>query len=305
MFWLSSVWECVSTHRISFSTGVYDACEAAGLSQEVKRTLCLWQGAVGAFLRHRDSGRVVLAVNTHISCRWQQPVLQALQVHACLHRMRALATEAGMHDVPMVLCGDFNSQPGCGVYQYLRTGHLDLSRPLSSGPQPDPDVTLVASARPPAGSSSPATTAAAAGTGAAEHSAGSTAYVPAGGDEEAPAAATGGDGAVTPAVSVRVPLPFTELRHTLHLDSAYAVALGREPAFTNRGIFDDGGLPNVFCATLDYIWHTRDTLTPVAVLEGVPVEVAAREVGLPATGFPSDHIPLYAEYAFAPPAGGE
>jgi 2',5'-phosphodiesterase len=71
--------------------------------------------------------------------------------------------------------------------------------------------------------------------------------------------------------------------------SAYAAALGQEPAFTNYSVVKNGPL---FADTLDYLW-----LSPHWSVRSVQPVPSADDVGspLPNERYPSDHLLLAAE----------
>jgi len=95
------------------------------------------------------------------------------------------------------------------------------------------------------------------------------------------------------------------LEHSLGLQSAYAfVQGGEEPLFTNY--------TTRFKGTLDYLWYSKHHLRPMSVL-AVPSEddlfgraesgdgagdKRKSMYGLPNTTWPSDHIPMVAEFEF-------
>jgi len=84
-----------------------------------------------------------------------------------------------------------------------------------------------------------------------------------------------------------------------------ACAKGEEPAVTNCD--DCGGLQGVgvhqLC--LDYIWYSSppppSPLRLTGVLETPAAELVTRHYALPSHEFPSDHIPLLAEFTLAQP----
>lgn len=82
------------------------------------------------------------------------------------------------------------------------------------------------------------------------------------------------------------------------IKSAYKTQLGVEPTVTNSD--DCGGLDGVrvhqLC--LDYIWYSGQSLDVSAVLETPSAEDISRHCALPSQHFPSDHIPLLAEFRF-------
>ncbi|KAL1318567.1 hypothetical protein HN51_070880 [Arachis hypogaea] len=90
----------------------------------------------------------------------------------------------------------------------------------------------------------------------------------------------------------------TNLQHHLNLRSAYSGVPG------NHGTRDDIGEPlatsyhSKFMGTVDYIWHSEE-LTPVRVLETLPIDILRRTGGLPSEQWGSDHLALVCELAFA------
>ncbi|KAG6572671.1 Glucose-repressible alcohol dehydrogenase transcriptional effector CCR4 [Phytophthora cinnamomi] len=85
-----------------------------------------------------------------------------------------------------------------------------------------------------------------------------------------------------------------------HFSSAYAqFSPDGEPAFTNvngDAKTDDGKLVPRFVGTLDYIFYRSPRLRPAALMEIMSFEDASREVALPSTISPSDHLPLLCEF---------
>lgn len=84
-----------------------------------------------------------------------------------------------------------------------------------------------------------------------------------------------------------------------HFSSAYAQYDPEgegEPAFTNvNGATESGGKPR-FVGTLDYIFYKPARLQPAALMELMSYKDATREVALPSTISPSDHLPLLCEF---------
>ena len=74
---------------------------------------------------------------------------------------------------------------------------------------------------------------------------------------------------------------------------------GYEPEITNADDFDSrAGVKGVQTYTLDYIWYTNKALDLKGVLETPPRSVILEHTGLPSELFPSDHLPLNAEFSF-------
>eukprot|EP01080_Neovahlkampfia_damariscottae_P007709 gene7709-12175_t len=84
-------------------------------------------------------------------------------------------------------------------------------------------------------------------------------------------------------------LPFN-FSHDLQLTSAYYDVNYEEPSITHATSTFDG--------TLDYIWFSRELLTTIAVLETPKEEEIKKEIGLPNSRYPSDHLPLLAKFQF-------
>ncbi|KAE9034070.1 hypothetical protein PR003_g8786 [Phytophthora rubi] len=85
-----------------------------------------------------------------------------------------------------------------------------------------------------------------------------------------------------------------------HFSSAYAqYGPDGEPAFTNvngDAKTDDGKLVPRFVGTLDYIFYRSPRIRPAALMEIMSFEDASKEVSLPSTISPSDHLPLLCEF---------
>jgi len=70
---------------------------------------------------------------------------------------------------------------------------------------------------------------------------------------------------------------------------------GREPDITNS---DEVGLSSPCQLCLDYIWFVPNSLEVVAVLATPPSDYIMNNYSLPSAHFPSDHLPLVADFAF-------
>jgi len=92
-------------------------------------------------------------------------------------------------------------------------------------------------------------------------------------------------------------LPPVALGHSLKLQSAYRMALGSEPPFTNLHGPTNHGAP-AFIGTLDYIWYTPG-LKLHRILEIPPKNIAcANDEFPPNYRHVSDHFPLLAAFSF-------
>ena len=86
------------------------------------------QVGLAVALRHRRSGRVLVAVTTHLSCNFNEPWTQIAQVQTVLSAAASLAAKHGEH-TPGVLGADLNSIPGSGVHHLVAHGLLPASHP--------------------------------------------------------------------------------------------------------------------------------------------------------------------------------
>jgi mRNA deadenylase 3'-5' endonuclease subunit Ccr4 len=84
-------------------------------------------------------------------------------------------------------------------------------------------------------------------------------------------------------------IPF-KFSHNLNLSSSYYNVNYEEPEMTH--------VVETFNATLDYIWFSTDSLKTIAVLETPKESQLKKEIGLPNSRFPSDHIPLLSKFQF-------
>lgn len=78
------------------------------------------QVAVFGYLSHILSGKCVLIATTHICSDWKSPYIQLRQVRACLSELR----KYNKQQAPIILAGDFNTQPETPVYQFLSQGQI-------------------------------------------------------------------------------------------------------------------------------------------------------------------------------------
>ncbi|KAI9190472.1 Glucose-repressible alcohol dehydrogenase transcriptional effector [Blastocladiella emersonii ATCC 22665] len=193
--------------------------------------------AVLALLQNVETGSHILVANCHI--HWD-PVfcdVKLVQVAMLMEQLEAVcskyskelaaldsvgsngaARSAQPPQLPVLICGDFNSLPTSGVYELLRTGrvakdHADF-KSFNYGN-----------------------------------------YTKEG------------------------------LSHRMSLKSSYADS---KVTFTNM-------VPN-FVGVIDYIWYTNNTLSVIGLLGGVDKNYCKKVVGFPNAHFPSDHIPLLAEF---------
>lgn len=124
IFWRSATFEYVEHEEVLIAPLLNGACD-----DEISRAYFCRGAQVGLVLvlRHRATGRTVVAVTTHLSCNFQEPVTQIAQIH------QVLTVAAGVverHEGAAVVLGaDLNSIPGSGCYQLLTAGTLHTAHP--------------------------------------------------------------------------------------------------------------------------------------------------------------------------------
>ncbi|CEG38688.1 Glucose-repressible alcohol dehydrogenase transcriptional effector CCR4 and related proteins [Plasmopara halstedii] len=86
--------------------------------------------------------------------------------------------------------------------------------------------------------------------------------------------------------------------------SAYAqYNTGGEPEFTNvngDAETNDGKIGPRFIGTLDYIFYRSSRVRPAVLMELMSFEDATKEIALPSSFSPSDHLPLLCEFHILP-----
>ncbi|KAI9137825.1 Endonuclease/exonuclease/phosphatase [Paraphysoderma sedebokerense] len=87
--------------------------------------------------------------------------------------------------------------------------------------------------------------------------------------------------------------PYTTegLSHKLSLKSSYQDV---KLEFTN--------FTPTFSGVIDYIWYTNNTMNVIGLLGGIDKSYTDKCVGFPNAHFPSDHIPILAEFRVTPPS---
>ena len=74
---------------------------------------------------------------------------------------------------------------------------------------------------------------------------------------------------------------------------------GREPYLThcNESVTRASQV-GIFKDCVGYIWYSADRLIPTAVLDVPNQQLIDQRIGLTSKIFPSDHLPIYAEFQF-------
>jgi len=229
IFWMKDTFALEDQHDLNYSEL---------LGERAKTDATRWyfgspQVAQILFLQHIALKKRVAVVNTHISCAWETPVKQLVQVQELMCQMEKLIPP----DMPLILGGDMNSLFGSGAYRLVTEGVLS-----SLDPHAQIDV----------------------------HDA-----------------------------EIGIQMPFEKFYHGRPLRSAYRDVLGGEPLFTNFT-----GEPKSFAGTLDYIFYSGGLkgpgqLTADCVMMIPSIEECQKEIALPNSIYPSDHLPLTACFSFS------
>ncbi|GLJ12881.1 hypothetical protein SUGI_0199780 [Cryptomeria japonica] len=216
--------------------------------------------------------RRVIVGNIHVLFNPKRGDIKLGQVRILLEKARELSKK--WDRAPIVIAGDFNSTPQSALYQFLASSKLDLlahnRREISGQIEnvPDSDTATLKQ----------------------------TTFKPIRYNwyEDELKAATGNSSC-------------TRLKHPLKLFSAYACVQGRQG---NSRIRDEYGEPlattyhSKFLGTVDYIWFSEG-LTPLRVLDTLPLDVLRKTPGLPTHKWGSDHLSLACEFAFSEDKRGD
>lgn len=118
LFWRKEEFECVSTQVVSIADeagALYDGGQS------------VWsrgfpQVAAVAHLRHRLTGKELLAAAMHLTSDYTQPGIQACQALALRIALRRISAETGVSAI--ILAGDANDTPDGSSYLALRTARI-------------------------------------------------------------------------------------------------------------------------------------------------------------------------------------
>jgi CCR4-NOT transcription complex subunit 6 len=91
------------------------------------------QVALFVALRHKASGKMLIAATTHIACAFTTPAKQIAQVQILLQQLHSFQTTMtvanGGVEPMVVLTGDYNSEPDSGAIQLIKSGTLPVTHP--------------------------------------------------------------------------------------------------------------------------------------------------------------------------------
>ncbi|CAO3654610.1 unnamed protein product [Mucor fragilis] len=184
--------------------------------------------AILAVFEDINTNQRTLLANSHLHWDPSDADVKLVQVGVLMEEMSKFASKhcassCAIDKLPTIICGDFNSDPQSGVYEFLSKGVIQQNH-----------------------------------NDFGNHSYGT--YTTEG------------------------------LSHPLSLKSAYS-NVGELP-FTN---YTPG-----YKGALSYIWYTSTTLDAISLLGPIDPDYLTKVVGFPNAHFPSDHIPIMAEFKFRP-----
>jgi CCR4-NOT transcription complex subunit 6 len=93
--------------------------------------------AVACLLRHKQDGYRIIVANAHIFWDPAFSDVKLVQVAMLMEELEDLTNKWSKREksategakIPIVICGDFNSIPDSGVYEYMSRGTVDSSHP--------------------------------------------------------------------------------------------------------------------------------------------------------------------------------
>jgi protein angel len=83
--------------------------------------------AILALLKDKVNQHHVLVINTHLLFNNRRGDIKLLQIQSILAAARTIINGLGAANVSLVWTGDFNLIPNSPIYDYLRTGCLNVS----------------------------------------------------------------------------------------------------------------------------------------------------------------------------------
>ncbi|KAF9939096.1 Glucose-repressible alcohol dehydrogenase transcriptional effector [Mortierella alpina] len=236
-FFKASKFNLIDKHLVEFNHIALQRPDFRKTEDIFNRVMTKDNISVVILLEHKETKNRVVVANTHIHWDPTFKDVKLVQVAMLMDELDKLSTQwahlpvsgssapqmssASGGKLPTLICGDFNSEPDSGVYEFLTKGtvaqgHDDFG----------------------------------------DHAYGT--YTSEG------------------------------LSHKMSLRSSYSQV--NELPFTN--------FTPAFAAVIDYIYYSSNHLSVLGLLGGVEKEYMSRCVGFPNAHFPSDHVPILAEFKF-------
>lgn len=144
-FFKSSVFALVEQHLIEFNQIALRRPDFKKTEDMFNRVMTKDNIAVVTLLEHRASGARLIVANAHITWEPQFRDVKLVQVAMLMEELNKISNDfarlparmnlAEGYDkaphyssgakIPTIICGDFNSEPDSGVYEFLSTGHVE------------------------------------------------------------------------------------------------------------------------------------------------------------------------------------
>ena len=150
VFWLKSKFTLNETYVVDFNDCARRSAEAISLDDAETRRymnrLSKDNIAQLVFLEvlvtrtansSRPQRQLVCVANTHLYSNHQRPDVKLWQSLALVGEIERVVSR---RDIPLMLCGDFNSEPDSAVYDFLAHGRLSLSYPDLKSPADEVNI---------------------------------------------------------------------------------------------------------------------------------------------------------------------
>ncbi|GAA5981819.1 hypothetical protein JCM10908_004620 [Rhodotorula pacifica] len=144
-FFKSSVFALVEQHLIEFNQIALRRPDFKKTEDMFNRVMTKDNIAVVTLLEHRASGARLIVANAHVTWEPQFRDVKLVQVAILMEELNKISNDfarlparqnlaegydkaphyANGSKIPTIICGDFNSEPGSGVYDYLASGHVE------------------------------------------------------------------------------------------------------------------------------------------------------------------------------------
>ncbi|KAG7582439.1 Endonuclease/exonuclease/phosphatase superfamily [Arabidopsis suecica] len=249
MFWKADSFRVLERENIEFSQ--------FGMRDNVAQLAVLE-------LRKSNKSRKILLGNIHVLYNPNKGDVKLGQIRSLCSKAHLLSKKWG--DIPIVLCGDFNSTPQSPLYNFLASSELNVmehdKRELSGQKNCHPTKVLET------GSNFSNTITFSSWT------------------NEEIQVATGQENSYWAV-------------HPLKLNSSYASVKGSSNTRDSVGEPLATSYHLKFLGTVDYLWYS-DGLVPAGVLDTLPIDVLCKTKGLPCQELGSDHLALVSEFFFEP-----
>ncbi|KAJ1499573.1 Glucose-repressible alcohol dehydrogenase transcriptional effector, partial [Coelomomyces lativittatus] len=134
IFFRSYKYTLVDQHQFSFSQWALQHPEFNKTDHQVySRFMTKDNVAVLALLQNKDTLGLILVANGHVHWDPSYCDVKLIQVAMWTDQlekyMHSVQSQYHVSQLPLLMCGDFNSTPGSGVYEFLHQGHVDPRHP--------------------------------------------------------------------------------------------------------------------------------------------------------------------------------